>query len=110
MDINNLQLLKNIASVNAKIDGISTHTDDLQHKISGQSEESFKDVLTKFVGDVNQLQVKADTSVNQLAAGEITDIHDVMVKVEEANISFSLMMEIRNKIVEGYKEIMRTGV
>lgn len=109
MDINNLQILKNISAVNSKIDGISKRSDELG-KTVGAEEESFKDVLGKFVGDVNQLQKQADTSVNKLASGEITDIHSVMVKVEEANLSFSLMMEIRNKIVEGYKEILRTGV
>lgn len=110
MDINNLELLKNISAVNSKIDGIGRKSDTINTQIGGEEQDSFKNVLSKFVGDVNQMQKHADTSVNKLASGEITDIHDVMVKVEEANLSFSLMMEIRNKIVEGYKEIMRTGV
>ncbi len=71
---------------------------------------SFKDLLSEFVGDVNKMQQQADDSVNKLASGEIKDVHDVMVKVEEANMSFELMMRIRNKLVEGYKEIMKTNV
>lgn len=110
MDINNLDILKNISAINSKIDGVGKKSVVLNPQIVGDEQDSFKNVLSKFVGDVNQMQKQADTSVNKLASGEITDIHDVMVKVEEANLSFSLMMEIRNKIVEGYKEIMRTGV
>ncbi|MBN1971601.1 MAG: flagellar hook-basal body complex protein FliE [Candidatus Delongbacteria bacterium] len=77
---------------------------------AGEEKASFKDMLKDFIGDVNTMQKKADDSVNRLASGEITDVHDVMIKVEEANLSFSLMMEIRNKIVEGYKEVLRTNV
>ncbi len=42
--------------------------------------------------------------------GEVEDAHDVMVAVEKAGISFELMMEIRNKMIEGYNEIMRMQV
>jgi flagellar hook-basal body complex protein FliE len=45
-----------------------------------------------------------------MVAGEITDVHQVMVAVEEANTAFSLMMELRNKMLDAYQEVMRMQV
>lgn len=72
--------------------------------------ESFSTVLNKFIDDVNSLQNNADKSIEKLAAGEITDVHQVMIAVEEANTAMEFMLEIRNKIVEAYQEIMRMPV
>ncbi|MCL2182355.1 MAG: flagellar hook-basal body complex protein FliE [Chitinispirillia bacterium] len=68
---------------------------------------SFKETLNGFLGDVNQLQKQADESVKKLASGEITDVHQVMTASEEAKVAFNLMMEIRNKVMEAYQEVMR---
>jgi flagellar hook-basal body complex protein FliE len=68
---------------------------------------SFKDTLNGFISDVNSMQVKADESINRMAAGEITDVHQVMTAVEEANTAFNMMMEIRNKVMDAYQEVLR---
>jgi flagellar hook-basal body complex protein FliE len=68
---------------------------------------SFKDTLSSFMKDVNSMQVKADESINRMAAGEITDVHQVMNAVEEANVAFNMMMEIRNKVMEAYQQILQ---
>jgi flagellar hook-basal body complex protein FliE len=68
---------------------------------------SFKDTLNGFLNDVNQMQQKADESMNRMAAGEITDVHQVMTAVEEANTAFNMMMEIRNKVMDAYTEVLR---
>jgi flagellar hook-basal body complex protein FliE len=68
---------------------------------------SFKDTLTSFMSDVNNLQQKADVSMQKMAAGQITDVHQVMESVEEANTAFNMMMEIRNKVMDAYQEVMR---
>lgn len=68
---------------------------------------SFKDTLNGFLSDVNTMQVKADQSIEKMAAGEITDVHQVMSTVEEANVAFNMMMEIRNKVMDAYQEVMR---
>jgi len=70
-------------------------------------EASFKNILTKFINDVDKIQKASDQTVKDYASGEITDIHQVMIAAEEANLSFQLMMEIRNKLLESYREIMR---
>jgi flagellar hook-basal body complex protein FliE len=63
--------------------------------------------MSTFMKDVNSMQVKADESINRMAAGEITDVHQVMNAVEEANVAFNMMMEIRNKVMDAYQEILR---
>jgi flagellar hook-basal body complex protein FliE len=68
---------------------------------------SFKETLNGFLKDVNSMQLKADESINRLAAGEITDVHQVMTTVEEANTAFNMMMEIRNKVMDAYQEVLR---
>ncbi len=68
---------------------------------------SFRETLQGFLKDVNTMQVKADQSIEKMAAGEITDVHQVMSTVEEANVAFNMMMEIRNKVMDAYQEVMR---
>jgi flagellar hook-basal body complex protein FliE len=71
---------------------------------------SFKDTLSNFLNEVNSMQLKADESIEKMAAGEITDVHQVMNSVQEANVAFNLMMEIRNKVMDAYKEIERMRI
>jgi len=78
--------------------------------INDQSVPSFKDTLKTFLKDVNSLQNHADKSIEKMVAGEITDVHQVMLAVEEANLSFNMMMEIRTKMVDAYQELMRMQV
>lgn len=68
---------------------------------------SFKDTLNSFLKDVNDLQVKADDSIDKMVAGEITDVHQVMTAVEEANTAFNMMMEIRNKVMDAYTQVQQ---
>ena len=72
--------------------------------------EGFDSTLKGFINQVNKLQQDAGESIDKLAAGEINDVHDVMVAVEKASTSFELMMQIRNKILEAYRDVMRTQV
>jgi flagellar hook-basal body complex protein FliE len=96
-----------------KISGLPQNYRDLLQELKNpQSEQktegtSFKDVINKFINDVDQMQKTADQTVKDYASGEITDIHQVMVAAEEANLSFQLMMEVRNRLLESYREIMR---
>lgn len=72
-----------------------------------KSGASFKDTLNNFLSDVNEMQQKADQSIQKMVSGEITDVHQVMSSVEEAGVAFNMMMEIRNKVMDAYQEIMR---
>ena len=73
-------------------------------------QKSFAKTLEQFVNDVNSLQNQANVSIEKLATGEISDVHQVMKAVEEANVAMEFMLEIRNKIIDAYQEIMRMPV
>jgi flagellar hook-basal body complex protein FliE len=75
-----------------------------------ESVQSFQQVLKEFIKDVNELQLEAGEAVEKAITGEINDIHDVMIAVEKAKTSFELLMEVRNKMLEAYKELMRLQV
>jgi flagellar hook-basal body complex protein FliE len=68
---------------------------------------SFGDMLSGFLTDVNHMQNYADQSIQKMASGEIKDVHQVMLAVGEAKVAFNLMLEIRNKTLDAYNEIMR---
>jgi flagellar hook-basal body complex protein FliE len=73
-------------------------------------ESSFSNVLKDSLEEVNRLQQKADAAITQLATGEKPNLQDTMIAMEQASLSFQMMMQVRNKIVEAYQEIIRTSV
>ncbi|MBA7473790.1 Flagellar hook-basal body complex protein FliE [subsurface metagenome] len=59
---------------------------------------------------MNDKQAQADEKVGQVVTGESEDLHHAMIALEEASVSFQLMLEIRNKMLEAYQEINRMNV
>lgn len=70
----------------------------------------FKNILGNLIKDVDELHKTAEKTTEKLITGELEDVHQVVVAMEEAQISFRLMMEVRNKMVEAYKEMMKMQV
>jgi flagellar hook-basal body complex protein FliE len=70
----------------------------------------FGDMLAKSIEKVNEAQHAADTSMKELAAGRTKNIHETMLTIEKADASLKLMMQVRNKVLDAYKEIMRMQV
>lgn len=66
---------------------------------------SFIDSLKNSLDQVQQVQSEADKKVSDLVTGKGSDIHSAMIAVEKANLSFQLVMEVRNKIVKAYQDI-----
>ena len=71
---------------------------------------TFGKALQQSLEQVNRLQLEADANINDLATGKQTDIHQTMIAVEKASVSFELMLQIRNKVISAYDKIMRTQV
>jgi flagellar hook-basal body complex protein FliE len=71
---------------------------------------SFDQVLGNLVNEVDARQAAAGESVRGLLAGENVSLHQAMIATEEASISFQLMVEIRNKLLESYQEMMRMQI
>ncbi len=70
----------------------------------------FEDVLGQMVSEVNQRQAVAADKVQGLLSGQEVSLHETMVSMEEASLSFQLMVEVRNKLLESYQELMRMQV
>ncbi len=70
----------------------------------------FKETVNKFIGDVNDLQLKAGKEIENFAGGEVDNVHEVMIAMTKAEVSFKFMMETRNKLIDAYKEIMQMQV
>jgi flagellar hook-basal body complex protein FliE len=85
-------------------------TDGLQPAGLKDSGKSFSSILKDSVEKVNEMQVQADTSIKELVAGRTKNIHETMLTIERADTSLKLMMQVRNKILDAYKEIMRMPV
>ncbi len=76
----------------------------------GSGREVFGEMLGNLVQGVNEKQAASKDTVNALLAGQNVPLHQAMIAMEEASVSFQLMVEVRNKLVESYQELMRMQV
>ncbi len=68
----------------------------------------FAETLTQSLEKVNTLQKEADAAIKDFVSGETRNIHETMIAVNKADLAFRLTMQVRNKIVEAYQEVLRT--
>src|SRR5512136_930320 len=71
---------------------------------------AFGDMLKQAVTEISQLQNNADKAITSVQLGQSGNIHEAMIALEKADISFKAMMQVRNKILEAYQEVMRMQV
>lgn len=92
-----------------RIQGIGPNVlQSLSPKSEPQEEgPSFKDAMMKYLGDVQKDQSTADRAMNDLAVGSRRSLHEVMIQVEKAELSFRMLMAVRGKVMAAYQEIMR---
>jgi flagellar hook-basal body complex protein FliE len=72
--------------------------------------EPFDTTLHKLVGEVNQQQLHAGNLTGRLLSGQNVPLHQTMIAVEEASVSFQLMVEVRNRVMDSYQELMRMQI
>ncbi len=76
---------------------------------SGQNQD-FQDYLKDALGDVQGLTQQAEQAIQQLVGEGKGDVQETILAMEKADVSFRLMMQIRNKILDAYQEIVRMQV
>lgn len=74
------------------------------------SGDSFASMLGRMVSDINNQQLSATQSVNALQGGQNVPLHQAVISMEEASVSFQLMVEVRNRLLDAYQEIMRMQI
>jgi flagellar hook-basal body complex protein FliE len=109
------QILKQIDakdwSKSSSIEGFNVNDfSALEVPKSGSTRESFAEMLSTSIAQVNNLQVEANQAMQKLASGENKNIHETMLAVEKAEIAFKGMNQIRMKVIDAYKEVMRMQI
>ena len=74
------------------------------------AEKSFAATLKDAVNSVNVAQKESDYKMQELATGKSQNIHETMIAAEKADIALRLMVQVRNKMIEAYQEMMRMQV
>ena len=77
---------------------------------SSGSGAGFEGMLGGLVNDVAQKQASASDAINGLLSGKNVSLHQAMIQMEEANVSFQMMVEVRNRLLDSYQEIMRMPI
>ncbi len=83
---------------------------DNASSLKQKGEKSFEESLVESLENVHDLQLKADKTVKNIATGKKQFIHETMLALSKADIAFCLTMQVRNKVIEVYQEIMRMPV
>lgn len=72
-----------------------------------KSNTGFGEILKDAITTTNELQKQSDQQIQKFMAGESQDLHTTVIAMQKADLSFQMMMQVRNKIVQAYQEIMR---
>lgn len=84
--------------------------DSSQIAVTGPPDQSFTQTLKDSIQQVNTIQSEADQTVVNLMSGKNQDLHETLISLEKASVSFQLMMQVRNKIITAYEEIFRMQI
>jgi len=96
-------LINSITGINASVGGIS----GLSGNNATTSEITFSEFLKNELDKANSLIIQSDKLSEDFAAGKTDNIHQVLIAVEKADIALQLTLQIRNKLMDAYNEIMR---
>lgn len=100
-----------IDPVQMKLNGTPSIDEGMQRKRrlqTGDGEgKSFADMIEKAVNSVDETNKNADQKVEDLVAGRTENVHEVMISMQKAQLSFELMTEIRNKLLDTYQQLSR---
>ncbi len=109
-DIERLFNGRQLTGINEEHVAKEMRTEGLTPSSTAPQGKSFSDILKDSVEKVNEYQSQADTAIKELVAGRNKNIHETMLTIERADTSLKLMMQVRNKILDAYKEIIRMQV
>ena len=74
------------------------------------SPASFSEWFTQQINEVEQLEHKAQVGLLEVASGQANNLHQVMIDLEQAKLSFQLVLQVRNRALEAYQELMRMQI
>lgn len=97
----------NIEVISKGLESINYNNINVHNKNEENKNSKFSEIISGVINNVNNSQVNANNMVNSFIKGEDVSMHNVMLAVEESQISMQLLIEMRNKLVEAYQEVNR---
>jgi flagellar hook-basal body complex protein FliE len=94
----------------SNLQSILPKTETVNKEASESKGTAFGEYVKQSLSDVNRQMLDADQAINDLATGENQDIHNTMISMKKAEISFELVMQVRNKIIAAYDEIRKMPI
>ena len=94
----------------SSLQSILPKPDEARLKTVETAGSPFSDYIRQSLEDVNSRMLDADQAIDDLVTGKNQDIHNTMISMQKADISFELVMQIRNKIVAAYDEIRKMSI
>ncbi len=83
---------------------------NMNEQLGAPERQSFSEMLSSSISEVNGLQQEANKAIERLVTGKSKNIHETLLAVERADIAFKTMNQIRMKVIDAYKEVMRMQV
>lgn len=88
------------------LQGVGLEKSFMPQRPTQVTEAGFGQKLKEAISDVNQLQNEADTAMENVAKGEL-GVHEGMLAISKADLSLRLLVQVRNKVLDAYREISR---
>ena len=99
-----------LGEITNNINGLSSMGLGQAKEENQQKDNSFAAILQKSLGDVNATQVDAYKAMESIATGKVENLQAAVQKIEEAELSLKLALEVKNKALSAYKEIIKMQV
>lgn len=77
---------------------------------AGVQGASFGALVTDGMHKVNDQLAATQTDLQELATGQVQNLHQIMIRMEESRVSFQLMLQVRNRLLEAYQDVMKMSV
>lgn len=97
----------NISSITDSIGSLGLNTNN---KVLSSQDKSFQNMLNDAISEVNDEQVQGYNAMEGIAIGKVTNLQEAVQRIEEAEFSMKLALEVKNKALTAYKEIMRMQI
>lgn len=97
----------NISSISNNIGSLSLGANKLQNNAI---DKSFQSMLNDAITEVNDEQVKGYDAMQGIATGKVTNLQEAVQRIEEAELSMKLALEVKNKAISAYKEIVKMQI
>lgn len=94
----------------SSISSINPFSVSNEKSVESTNDKSFQNMLNEAISEVNEQQVEGYKSMEGIATGKVTNLQEAVQRIEEAELSLKLALEVKNKALNAYKEIMRMQI